>query len=345
MFLLVPAFGSAETAAAPANLVQPQILGSAVQGQTLQATTGTWSNGPTRFAFEWRRCPANGGAGDASNCAVITGATDGSYALVGADVGSTIRVRVTAGNGSGNSTKASNATSLVASSSAPANKALPVITGQPQVGATLTASTGTWSGTSDTFTYQWLRCDATAVSCAVLTGATAAQHLVAAAQLGDTLRVQVTAKNASGSAQATSPPTSVIAQPPTGCPAGTGPVQAADVTAPARLVIDQQQASPPVLPVTTHQFTVRYHVANTCGQSVQGALVYATSLPFGQLSVAPEQLTDAGGFAVLSFHTLAGFPVNQRQERIAMFARARKQGENVLTGISNRRLLSIRISR
>ena len=342
---LVPSFGSAGTKAAPVNITEPQISGSAVQGQTLLATTGTWSNNPTGFAFQWRRCPKDGGKSDASNCTVITGATNGSYVLGAADVGFTIRVRVTASNADGSATAASSATPIVAAAKPPVNTALPVITGTPQVGQILTASTGTWSGNGITFGYQWLRCNQTAASCTNLTGATAAMHLIAPSQLGATLRVQVTAKDATGSAQATSPPTSVITEPPTGCPAGPGPVQVAQVTPPARLVIDQQQATPSVLPVGTKQLLVRYHVSDTCGQSVQGALVYATALPYSQLKIPPEQPTDTNGNAELSFHTLSGFPVSTHQQLIAIFTRARKPGENLLVGISNRRLFSIRVSR
>jgi hypothetical protein len=277
---------------------------------------------------------------------VIPGATSGSYVLVGVDVGFTIRVRVTASNADGSATAASNPTAVVAAAAKPpVNTSLPVITGTPQVGQILTASTGTWSGSGITFAFQWLRCNQTAASCTNITGATAAMHLIESSQLGATLRVQVTAKNTAGSTQATSPPTSVITEPPTGCPTGPGPVQVAQVTPPARLVIDQQQSTPSVLPVGTQQLLVRYHVSDTCGQSVQGALVYATALPYSQLSIPPEQPTDANGYADLSFRTLSGFPVSHHQQLIAMFVRARKQGENLLTGISTRRLFSIRISR
>jgi len=117
------------------------------------------------------------------------------------------------------------------------------------------------------------------------------------------------------------------------------------VTAPARLLIDQQQASPPAVSRGGGQLLVRYHVSDTCGQSVQGALVYATAVPFGQLSTPPEQTTDATGNASLSFQTRAGFPLSPRQQRIAMFVRARKLGENLLSGISTRRLFSIPVSK
>ncbi len=45
--------------------------------------------------------------------------------------------------------------------SAPANTVLPSISGTVQVGQTLTASAGTWTGTAPiTYTYQWQRCNA-----------------------------------------------------------------------------------------------------------------------------------------------------------------------------------------
>jgi hypothetical protein len=345
LVLLLPSLGSARSAAAPVNTAEPQISGTAMQGQTLTGTTGIWSNNPTTFSFQWRRCPANGGFGDASNCTVISGVTDGSYLVAAADVGFTIRVRVRAFNADGNNTRASNATSVVLSAAAPANTALPLISGAPLVGQTLTASPGTWSGSAISFAYQWRRCDPTGATCKDVAGATAATYVITSSDLGATLRVRVTATNASGATQIHSSPTSVISAPPTGCPPGPGPVQAAQVTPPARLLIDQQQSSPPVLPVGTKQLLVRYHVSDTCGQSVQGALVYATGLPYSQLASPPEQPTGPSGFADLTFHTLSGFPVSHRQQLITMFVRARKQGENLLAGISTRRLFSIRISR
>ena len=77
-------------AGVPANTAIPSISGTATEGDVLSASTGSWTNSPTSYAYQWRR-----GGSD------ISGATSASYTLVTADVGATITVRVTATNGSG----------------------------------------------------------------------------------------------------------------------------------------------------------------------------------------------------------------------------------------------------
>jgi hypothetical protein len=75
------------------NLTPPTISGTATQGQTLTAGVGTWSFDLDylAYAYQWQRCDAAG-----LNCMDIAGATNSSYVLQAADVGSTIRVEVTA---------------------------------------------------------------------------------------------------------------------------------------------------------------------------------------------------------------------------------------------------------
>ena len=113
---------------------------------------------------------------------------------------------------------------------------------------------------------------------------------------------------------------------------------------PARLIVDQQQSDPAVVARGTTQIIVRYHVSDTCGHPVQGALVYATAVPFNQFTIPAEQPTDANGWAQVEFRPLAGFPASAKQQVLAIFVRARKATDNILAGISGRRLFSIRVS-
>src|SRR3954452_8230152 len=82
---------------------------------------------------------------------------------------------------------------------APANQSPPKITGSPLVGKTLTAEPGTWTGTRNTFTYAWQRCE-TESSCSVIAGATGTKYAVVSGDLGAALRVAVNATNADGEA-------------------------------------------------------------------------------------------------------------------------------------------------
>jgi hypothetical protein len=95
-------------AGVPANTSAPTISGAAQVGQLLTAGTGSWNGAPTSFAFQWLRCNAGGGS-----CTDIVGATSGTYVPVAADLGTTIRVVVTATNGSGSVSADSEATAVV----------------------------------------------------------------------------------------------------------------------------------------------------------------------------------------------------------------------------------------
>jgi hypothetical protein len=80
----------------PDGLEQPSILGRPVQGKTLAASPGSWSNAPTSYAYQWERCTAKGG-----RCIAIEGQTGAAHTLSAADVGHRLRVAVSAYNSAG----------------------------------------------------------------------------------------------------------------------------------------------------------------------------------------------------------------------------------------------------
>jgi hypothetical protein len=109
--LVAPAPTPAPTAA-PACTGLPVVSGSALVGQSLSASTGSWSGSPTSYAYQWRRCDSSGGA-----CGNVSGATAATYALSSGDLGFTLREAVTASNSGGSATAVSAQTAVVLSGS------------------------------------------------------------------------------------------------------------------------------------------------------------------------------------------------------------------------------------
>ena len=207
--LMAAAIGQAATAAPPTNSAPPAIAGTPQVGQTLTASTGTWSNSPTSFAYQWLRCNAGGNA-----CDNVANATLSTYTLVAADAGRTMRVRVTATNADGSMAAQSAETAVVApagSEAGPKNTSPPTISGTAKVGQVLTASEGAWTSNPTSYAYQWQRCDVDVATCTNVVGATAKTYAVRLADLGYRLRVVVTARNAKGSGIARSAITAIVA--------------------------------------------------------------------------------------------------------------------------------------
>lgn len=92
----------------PGPLELPQIFGSAVQGQVLTGSTGSWANTPKTFGYQWERCDAGG-----LNCAAIEGATTSTYQVTAADAGATLRVVVSGSNRFGAASATSVQTAVV----------------------------------------------------------------------------------------------------------------------------------------------------------------------------------------------------------------------------------------
>jgi hypothetical protein len=231
-----------------------------------------------------------------------------------------------------------------AAQTAPRNDSPPTVSGTAEEGKTLTATTGRWSGTDPiTYAYSWRRCDADGGSCSAIGGANERTYTLKKVDVGNTLRVRVTATNKDGSVAATSVPTAVVKAAPVAPPAagctGNAPIPIASVAPPERLTVDQQSISPSIVGRSTQSLTLRFHVACR-GKSVQGALVYALAVPFNQFTTPAEVATGADGWAQITVTQLSGFPAARNQQLLVEFVRARKAGEDPLGGVSTRRLVS-----
>ena len=80
----------------PSSNAAPVITGSAIRGDILTCSNGTWTNSPTSFAHQWLR-----------NGVAIPGATGATYVLTQADVGTAVACQVTASNAGGSASRTS----------------------------------------------------------------------------------------------------------------------------------------------------------------------------------------------------------------------------------------------
>ncbi|MGH2972586.1 MAG: hypothetical protein ACRDLE_10765 [Gaiellaceae bacterium] len=329
--LIVAATSLGQSTASPSNTSLPSISGSARDGSLLHATHGSWTGSPTSYGYQWLRCDAQAG-----NCASISGATSDHYTVQTADVGHRLRVQVTATNASGSGNATSRPTAVVqATGSAPKNTAPPTISGTTQEGSTLTVSPGSWSGNpAPSFSYQWERCVGTGGGCTAISGATNTTYTAGSADVAHTLLAQVTAKNGTGSSTANTSETDLIA--PAKSAQGGAAIQVSQVSLPNRLVVDGVKFSPS--PATSRGvITARFHVSDTRGFSISGALVYIVGLPYGWVYGSPETQTDSTGWATIQIRPTAHMPL--RRGDLVVFVRARKPGDSLLAGVSTRRLV------
>ena len=191
----------------------PTITGTAQVGQTLTAGTTAImdADGLTSvsYTYQWIRVATDNTETN------ISGATASTYTLVAADLGTTIKVKVSFTDDASNpETLTSAATAVVsAAPNTPATGA-PTITGTAQVGQTLTAGTTAIVDadglTSVSYTYQWIRV-ATDNTETNISGATASTYTLVTADRGTTIKVRVSfTDDASNAETLTSATTAVV---------------------------------------------------------------------------------------------------------------------------------------
>jgi hypothetical protein len=107
--LLALTAGKAVAELGPVAVSSPSIAGEARAGAQLTASSGSWRNRPTGYAYRWSRCDPSG-----AQCVRLPGPSLATYAVTSADVGTTLRVTVTARNGAGSKKAISPPTAVVA---------------------------------------------------------------------------------------------------------------------------------------------------------------------------------------------------------------------------------------
>ncbi len=186
----------------PKLISAPVVSGSLVRGATLTTTTGAYTNSPTGYSYQWQRDGAD-----------IFGATSQTYVTTSDDVSHRIRVLVTASNADGSAVGTSASVGLILPQ-LPTSTQAPVASGTPKRGSTLTATSGTWTENPTSYTYQWQRDKGTGF--VNISGATTVSYTLVVSDLTASIRVLVTARNASG--PSTSPATSNAVGPVAGAP-------------------------------------------------------------------------------------------------------------------------------
>jgi hypothetical protein len=328
--------------AKPANTLEPTIVPTKqaiIVGTTLTGNKGNWSGTePITYHYQWVRCNEDG-----QKCAKIQNARGTTYTIVQKDAGHTLRFGVEAQNSDGKAQAVSNASAEIpGSAKAPAQTAIPTISGSAVVGEKLTATTGSWAGTQPiTYTINWQVCNQQSASCAP-NGSKGAVYTVANSDVGKRLRVRVAAKNSAGESSGLSDTTAVVTQSGGGGGGGGSgnAVPVGDVgPAGERLVVDRVVFNPN--PVTSRNvpIQVKITVKDTKGRLVKGALVFIRSTPI-LTSTPTDAPTGNDGTVTYSIQPRSDFPIKNGYS-VQFFVKAYRQGDPSLAGIAGTRLVQV----
>ena len=283
----------------PVNTSAPTITGKAQQGQTLTEHHGSWTNEPVTYSYQWLQCETLG-----SSCLPIAGATSQTYVAVAADVGHTLKVEEMASNAGGPGSPATSLPTVqVEPPPIPVNISAPTIGGPTQQGQTLNAQHGSWSNEPTSFAYQWQRCDTAGSNCSPIAEAKAQTYTLAAADVGTTIRVAVSASNLGGASTPVSSLQTAVVTAAASTFGKTTVGASSDVFA-----ADRKRVSRYALPTAGSVTKLSIYLAPTgvSGQQVLRGLVYADAngAP-GTLLGVTEPLTfsstNAAGWYQLAF--------------------------------------------
>jgi Bacterial Ig-like domain (group 3) len=277
----------------------PTVSGTPQVGATLTAAPATMSNNPS-YSYQWLRCVGQ-------SCTALPGATGTTYTPVAADLGDALVFSETGTNAGGSGQAQSTKTALVAAAlppppPAPTSLAAPSIAGSMTSGSTLTAMSGLWTGSGNSYSYAWARCNSSGGDC--VTESTAGTYQLSGNDVGGyiLLSQSATATNAGGSTTATAPSSPFG---PITTPVGTDPppaTPAAGTAVPTVSGTPQVGVTLTAAPVTmTNNPSYAYQWLRCAGQSCT-AIAGATATTYspigsdlGDALVFSETGTNAGG--------------------------------------------------
>jgi len=167
--------------ATPFAVGTPTVVGAAAVGRVVTANVGTWTPAPTAYAYQWYRVNTT-----TSVATPIAKAIKAAYAVTAADRGSVLRVRVTASR-LGYVAAAATADSAAIVDKAVTSTTLPTLPITARVGTPLLATAGGWDLAPTAYAYQWFSNDQRII------GATSSSYTPIVSDLGEDLRVEVTA--------------------------------------------------------------------------------------------------------------------------------------------------------
>jgi len=172
----------ASVPAAPANIVQPSLVGNGAVGSVVTCNPGAWSGSPSpTFSYDFR---VNG-------ISVQSGASNTYTPLIGDDT-KTLTCLVTATNTEGSASEGTSNSLVIGRT--PVNTVAPVISGTNTFGSTLSTTNGTFTGTAPiTYTYQWRR------GGLPIAGQTASTYVIGSSDSLAAITCEVTATNSYGS--------------------------------------------------------------------------------------------------------------------------------------------------
>ncbi len=192
----------------PKNTEPPTISGTAEAGNTLSAQPGEWTGSGLSFSYQWESCNPAGG-----ECAAVEGAIGRTYTLSEGDLGTTLRVAVTATDVEGTSpTPAASAPTAKVEAAPPVEVQAPSISGAADAQQVLLGSVGAWTGDDLEVGYQWESCSSAGTECAPVEGATSQSYELGVGDIGTTLRLRVGVGNGLASLSAVSAPTPAVGE-------------------------------------------------------------------------------------------------------------------------------------